>query len=99
MATVQNQTSLNDLLKSGEGTSGTGIFLVPDPTRGDFGAFEKVRVQKITYQDCVRRGVFCIAFKWVPRALTAESPCSTPNEPCDIGCADDNCFCINGRCQ
>jgi hypothetical protein len=73
--------------------------VVPNPEREIFGAFVKRMVRQLTYDDCVRRGALCIAFKWVPRDLTNEKPCSTPGLPCDISCHDDMCFCIDGQCQ
>jgi hypothetical protein len=102
MPTVQNQTDQNDLLNiDPDHFEGSAVFAIPDPTSNNFGAITKEIVYPITYQACINRGYFCIAFKWVPRELsTSIKKCPTPGAPCVKDCAAaDLCLCINGRCQ
>jgi hypothetical protein len=102
MMIVQNQTDQNDLNNiDPDQTLGSGVFAIPDPTSEEFGAIKKEIVTPITYQACIRQGFFCMAFKWVPRKLSATmTSCPTPGAPCVTDCAaQDLCFCINGRCK
>ena len=102
MLTVQNQTSQKDLTNiDPDQFEGTGVFAVPDPNSEDFGAVKKVAISPLTYDACIRRGFFCVAFKWLPRKLsTAITDCPTPGAPCVDDCANqDLCLCVNGRCR
>lgn len=101
MPTVQNQTDQSDLTNIDPASfQGSGVFAIPDPTSSDFGAIKKEIVYPITYDACIRQGFFCVAFKWVPRELSATTKnCPTPGAPCVKDCAaQDLCLCINGRC-
>ncbi|MPR06184.1 hypothetical protein [Microvirga tunisiensis] len=99
-----NQTGDDALKEASSTTRGTGIFSVPDPTSQDYMAHKKVVVPDITYQECIRRGAFCIAYKWVARILDPDDPAETecPKPPngmlCAGSCANDLCLCVNGIC-
>ena len=100
MATIQNQTNPLYFKEFSPETQGSGVFAIPDLDSDHLGAFKKEIVTKITYDSCVRRGAFCIAFKWTPHQLnTNDTKCSTPGEVCKGSCADDKCLCIEGKCQ
>lgn len=102
MMIVQNQTDQNDLTNiDPDQTEGTGVFAIPDPTSEEFGAIKKEVVSPLTYEACIRRGFFCVAFKWLPRKLsTTITACPTPGAPCVKDCAaQDLCLCFNGRCK
>jgi hypothetical protein len=77
---------------------GTGVFAVPDPKKPEFGAAIAVVVPNITYQDCVMRGEFTIAFKWIPGAQAHTIKCPVEGEPCVEDCGHDYCLCVKGRC-
>jgi hypothetical protein len=108
MLTTQNQTDPAELANvNPASTPGSGIFAIPDPNTvpdpvvDPFGAIAKVVVSPLTYDDCIRRGFFCIAFKWVPRSLNpTQTACPTPGAPCVSHCAArDLCLCVGGRCK
>jgi hypothetical protein len=101
----QNQTD-PDVLKSGDATTlGTGIFAVPDPASEEFGAVRKEMVDDITYEDCVKRGHFVRAFKWVPRTAGQQdqtmlkNTCAIAGVRCVDRCAPANCLCVDGVCR
>jgi hypothetical protein len=99
MATVQNQTNPLDFKSFDQGMLGSGVFAVPDPASDQRGAFKKVIITDITYDSCIIRGMFCIAFKWTPHQLDKTTiDCSTKGSPCVSSCADDKCLCIDGKC-
>ena len=96
----ENQTDPSDLANATSATRGSGIFAVPNPLVGNFGSVTKIVVKSITYTECVQRGMFCIAFKWVPRQLDANvTACPTQGSLCVKSCANDLCLCIDGTCQ
>ncbi|MGM4988198.1 hypothetical protein [Tardiphaga sp. 841_E9_N1_2] len=64
MAGIQNLTE-QTVFESGV-TLGTGVFAIPDPLSGEFGAKTKIYVDSISYEECVRRGLTTVAFKWIP---------------------------------
>src|SRR5438876_914956 len=101
MATVQNQTDPKELLTAASGAPGTGIFLVPDVrVEAAFGATIKMIIPNLTYNECIQKGIYCVAFKWVSRILSSQTtPCATPGAPCVTWCDDDQCFCKDGQCQ
>src|SRR4051812_42045388 len=74
MFAVQNQTDPAILSQGKQDDLGTGVFAIPDPTSPDYGATTKVLVDKITYQECVKRGLATVAFKWVPHKNGAINP-------------------------
>lgn len=94
-----NQTTQAALDSAISGKRGTGVFGVPDPRSSEPMAVQKVIVPNIDYVDCVQRGAFCLAFKWVPGLLSEQSPCPNPGTPCIDDCSNDLCLCIGGRCQ
>jgi hypothetical protein len=95
----ENQTKDSDLIGVKPTDMGSGVFAIPDPLGGR-DAFTKIIVNDITYQECVKRGRRCIAFKWVNKQLpTGETECPTPNMLCKETCAHDTCVCIDGLCQ
>jgi hypothetical protein len=103
MANIHNQTSRQALVDLDSSALGTGVFGVPDPQQKEFGAIKKVVIPSLTYDDCILRGFFVIAFKWVPYRSTpiptALSECPLAGERCVDECAHDLCLCINGRCR
>jgi hypothetical protein len=76
---------------------GTGVFAVPDPENPEFGAAKAVVVPRITYQECVMRGEFTMAFKWIP-GPQAYIECPVVGERCVKDCGHDYCLCVRGRC-
>ena len=68
---ARNQTNPEWLRGIDDGTLGTGIFLIPDVSKNEVGAVQKVVVPDLTYEDCVRRGQAAIAFKWVPHMVAS----------------------------
>jgi hypothetical protein len=57
-------------------------------------------VNKITYPDCVQRGLFCIAFKWSLKTPDEDvTTCPTSGALCVKSCARDLCLYIKGTCQ
>lgn len=103
MTSEHNQTHPDWLkhTKSGKET-GTGIFLVPDPSKGVL-AHSKVMVPNLTYRDAAMRGHTCTAFKWVPTAVKSHSDLVA-----GVGCSgsciswqdcgDPSCMCSQGQC-
>lgn len=69
---MKNQTESAWLEGLETNALGTGIFLVPEVHRDDR-AVRKVVVGDITYRQCKRRGKHCVAYKWVPQAITTEA--------------------------
>lgn len=99
MATIQNQTSPTELANAALGAVGSGVFIIPDVVEGGFGAVNKIIIPNITYLDCIRRGIYCIAFKWVSRQLNPQATsCPTPGAICTGDCAHDECACVDGQC-
>lgn len=45
--------------------SGTGLYLVPDPSKGE-NQVKKIVVEDITYDEFIRRSLGCLAYKWLP---------------------------------
>lgn len=88
-------------LSSGEERIGFGIFIVADPTQ-PLDGMRKVVVPDLDYDDCVRRGYDCVAFKWLPateentRAIKELRACDP--FPCTNSCLNQ-CVCVNGRCR
>lgn len=104
MVTIQNQTDPAELTNIDPNTRGTGIFAVPDPTKPDFGAITKLPpVHDLTYDECIMRGFFCVAFKWIAnkpgRLVPNSTQCPDAGLPCVTTCRSDLCLCIKGRCQ
>jgi hypothetical protein len=81
---------------------GIGLFLVPDVSSDQFGAAQKLMVPDITYPQCVQRGMFTIAFKWVPHSVgTTSADLETRcGQPCVRTCVERGCICnpITGVC-
>jgi hypothetical protein len=95
----ENQTRSDDLNGVSATNKGSGVFAIPDPRSGQ-DAVTKVIVKGLTYEECVKRGRRCIAFKWVHKQLAEnETDCPTPGMLCKDDCAHDACLCIDGRCQ
>lgn len=102
MAIVQNQTNPNELANAASGSPGTGIFLIPDlGIEAAFGATRKTVIPNLTYNECIQKGIYCVAFKWASKILSTQVPplCSTPDAPCVTFCDDDLCFCKEGHCE
>lgn len=55
---------------------GTGIFLIPDVEKNEYGTCKQVVVGDIGYHDCIRRGLHAKAFKWVPHTIAPEEQVS-----------------------
>lgn len=96
----ENQTDPDELKKKPSPTfKGSGVFAVPDPR--EHAGYQKFVVPNITYQDCVQRGAFCMAFKWVPRLLDPSvTTCPLPPNGmlCVKSCGNDLRLCLNGIC-
>lgn len=100
---MKNQTEPNWVIEYGD-ENGLGLFLVPDPQSETFGAAKVVEANGISYDSCLVRGYFTIAFKWIPQTILGQAE----NEPdhkckgrCVETCRDPLCICnrVNGRCQ
>lgn len=68
---ARNQTKEEWLHGINDETLGTGSFLVPDVSKSEVGAVQKVNVPYLTYFDCVRRGQSAMAFKWIPHTVAS----------------------------
>jgi len=93
-----NQTDPKKLEGIKETEKGSGVFAIPNPAEGAE-AISKVIVNNITYEECVRRGRPCLAFKWVPSQLPNNAACPSQGQLCVKTCAHDTCLCVDGRCQ
>lgn len=96
---MDNQTDPNDLANVSPNDPGIGIFLVPNVQSDQYAAALKVYVPDIKYAECIRRGQFALAFKWVPAAIATvsqlqQSHCSGP---CVTSCAGKGCVCNQQR--
>ena len=60
-----DKNSLN-IASLGEGASGFGLFLVPDPETGIM-EYKTVIVENLNYRETCKRGATCEAFMWIPR--------------------------------
>ena len=104
MSGAQNQTDPGALIQGKPNDLGTGVFAIPDPTSSDYGATRKVLVDGLTYQECVKRGLSTVAFKWVPHKHGAQAPelkdsiCAIAGARCVDRCAPPGCLCVNGIC-
>jgi hypothetical protein len=100
MVGIDNQTNPAHLEPKEPNEKGTGVFAVPDPQSGEFGAAKAIIVNGITYDECVKRAEFTMAFKWIPQRLSsAVIPCPVKGERCVKDCGDDYyCLCVKGRC-
>lgn len=104
---MKNQTdldSLSDMSLYELNNLGTGIFLIPNVESSIYADAKKVFVPDITYGDCVRRGEFAMAFKWVPHSEATFLELSTARctcRPCISSCVEKSCICNErtGRCQ
>ncbi len=101
---MDNQTSLAILSNIQPTDLGTGIFLLPDVESPIFGAAIKRCIADIIYPECVKRGQFAMAFKWVPNsAMTFQqiqiNACG--QLLCVDSCAPEGCVCnrAQGICQ
>lgn len=110
MQCLKNQTSieavdklLQKINENIDTASGTGVFLTGDPDSLP-SPYKKVFVENIKYAECLQRGVYCFAFKWIPHAeLSYEQlkliDCTNKK------CSDDNphgtcngsCLCIKNN--
>jgi hypothetical protein len=87
---VQNQTDPDWLSGLSPSDLGTGLFLIPDVHSDRFGAVKKEFVPGITYSECIRRGLFVIAFKWIPIRVhdfsTLQAQAGHCGQPCTCSC-------------
>lgn len=96
---MHNQTDPTDLLDIEPTDLGTGIFLIPDIQDPQFGAMRKEFIPDISYLECVRRGSFAFAFKWVPQTVASEAQLRHSNcsAPCVQTCVMKGCLCNTSR--
>ena len=52
-----------------EETLGLGLFIVPAPENGIL-EYREVLVDKLTYNECLKRGSHCEAFQWIPYGVS-----------------------------
>jgi len=100
---MDNQTNPEWLIELTPESLGTGIFLMPDVFSERFGDMIAPAVPNITYGNCIQRGMFAVAFKWVPeRISTYEALLKSPKcyGPCVDTCKQPGCICnkITGQC-
>ncbi len=104
---MNNQTNeklLADIDQYYDNELGTGIFLIADVESDIYGAAKKVFVGDITYSECIKRGQFVMAFKWIPNSKAQlsdlQSTSCTPHK-CVDSCVEDGCMCnkIQGICE
>jgi hypothetical protein len=94
-----NQTDPSYLESGDSSEEGTGIFAVPDPQNAEFGAAKAIVVAGIKYTECVLRGEFTMAYKWIPkRIMAAVTKCPVAGQRCVRDCGHDSCLCVRGRC-
>lgn len=88
-----------EALKKNAKQKGTGLFVVPAPENGILEC-RVVRVKNISYQECVKRGVNCLAFQWVANSVMSFEKLAEIQ--CDHSCADRcdqlGCTCYNHTC-
>jgi hypothetical protein len=101
---MNDQTKEDFLDFVNQDSLGTGIFLIADVESDIYGAANKVFVQDITYSECIKRGQFAMAFKWVPNSEASvyqlrDTSC-TPHS-CVKSCVEKGCMCNEPRgiCQ
>lgn len=70
--TVHNQTEPAWLEGGLADELGVGIFALPDVESDEKDAVKVVRVHRLSYPECVRRGRHTMAFKWIPATVAAE---------------------------
>jgi hypothetical protein len=101
MQNRQNQTDPQWLRAAGTTKLGTGIFLIADVTRPGPDAFRKQLVRDLTYTQCLERGTFALAFKWIPTSVASYSSLADAacGEPCVDTCVEFGCVCYNGVCR
>lgn len=94
-----NATSLS----AKESQVGVALFLVPDPESGILEE-KVVSVDGISYQECIKRGSNCIAFKWIPSSFKAATEVHAARaSSCGQWCGPDRkwcpglCFCGSGN--
>lgn len=101
-AHIHNQTDSKSISAIASAQSmttelGVGLFLLPDPEKGAL-EFKKIIVEGITYKECIQRGHYCLAFKWVPGKLDRKALLC--HSGCENGlCTDTFCICnpFNGH--
>ena len=96
MDIMQNQTDPRLLRGLSPSQRGTGVFLVPNPDSEVYGDGTSVLVPNITYDQCIMRGAFVIAFKWVPDSVRTFQQMQEPvtcGEPCSDYCEEARCIC------
>lgn len=89
----QDDQESNDLL-------GVGVFVIPDVESSKTPCFKKILVDDLTYDQCVQRGMWVEAFKWIPKSEFKEL--SELRSQCSGACVDTcvgiGCVCVGGRC-
>jgi hypothetical protein len=95
MPNKHNQTDPKWLTQAG--SLGTGVFIVPN-VQEPGQSVQKEFVEDITYQECVKRAVYCVAFKWVPHNITLNKNLLC-GSPCVETCVEAGCVCFDGTCK
>jgi len=101
---MNNQTDPAELANVTATSKGTGIFLIPDVRNDTFGAMHKEIVGGLTYTECIMRGQFAHAFKWVTDTVEEEvvlRQATCNNRRCVKTCKIRGCICnrAQGKCQ
>ncbi len=100
---MQNQTNVDWLVDLGSDQLGTGLFLIPDVRVNVFGAAFKHLIPDITYTDCIMRGAFVIAVKWVPHTIADFQTLQGTGcgRRCVATCVEPGCICnpYRGQCE
>jgi hypothetical protein len=70
-SSFHNQTPIEFLTGALVEDKGTGVFFVPDPESESeaeslVGSRKVILVENLTYEECAKRGHFCLSFKWIP---------------------------------
>ncbi|MCL5999203.1 MAG: hypothetical protein M1546_24535 [Chloroflexi bacterium] len=95
---MKNQTDPNWLEGLQPEQLGTGLFLLPDVFSERYAAMIVAAVPQITYPQCVLRGMFAVAYKWVPERIASfeqlqEDVDCGDTMPCAGQCRRLGCMC------
>ena len=101
---MNNQTNPSWILNLQTSQLGTGLFMLPDVANDNFAAMIVQAVKNLVYSDCLRRGAFAVAFKWVPHNIASyDDLMKAACHPhlCVATCVEPGCMCNTylGTCQ
>lgn len=95
--TNQTTSKTFEILRAKGDHLGTGLFMIPDPTKGIL-ENQVVVVKNLDYRETVKRGENCIAFKWIaPDEATYDAILETRQSGrCSGYCGPNRDWCLIG---